>query len=151
MKKIILITLSLSAFLWADFTRDDVNNTVTDNTTKLMWQDDDNGTVTGTGMAWEAAITHCEALTLGGYDDWRLPNFNELYSIADRSTSNPSIDAAFINFEFAATDYYWSSTSIVSQLDTAWVVHFGGGYSNVDPTYATKSNINFVRCVRGGI
>lgn len=148
MKKIILITLALSAFLWADFTRDDVNNTVTDNTTKLMWQDDNNGTV-GAGMDWESAISHCEALTLGGYADWRLPNFNELYSIADRSTSNPAIDVIFQNVESTSNlDYYWSSTSIVSDLSTAWEVSFFGGWSNVG---ANKVDLNFVRCVRGGI
>lgn len=150
MKKIILITLALSAFLWADFTRDDVNNTVTDNTTKLMWQDDDNGTK-GVGMTWEDAIAHCEALSLGGYDDWRLPNFNELYFLADRSKSNPAIDTtAFLN---GTLDYYWTSTTIVSQvMDMAWVVHFGGGYSDVNPVYTTKSvDTNFVRCVRGGL
>lgn len=149
MKKILLITLALSAFLWADFTRDDVNNTVTDNTTKLMWQDDNNGTVLGTDMTWEAAIDHCEALTLGGYDDWRLPNFNELYSIGDRSTSSPAMDPAFTNVQYTLlTDYYWTSTSIVSTESDAWVVHFGGGYSNVGQN---KSNTHFVRCVRGGI
>ena len=142
MKIILLITLGLSSLIWADFSRD--ADIVTDNKTTLQWQDDNNGTV-GTGMAWETAITHCEALTLGGYDDWRLPNFNELYYIADRSRANPAIDPVFAN---RAYEYYWSSTSMVSNESSAWVVHFGGGYSNVD---VPKSTVHFVRCVRGGV
>ena len=71
------------------YTRDDVNGTVTDNVTKLMWQDDATPVTTYT---WDAAHNHCSALTLDGYPDWRLPTRSELASIVDYSNSNLSVD-----------------------------------------------------------
>ena len=95
--------------LSADFNRDDSKAIVNDNATGLSWQDDaDASSYTAT---WQGAIDYCEALTLGGYDDWRLPNINELYTIVDRGRSDPAIAAVFVN---TASSGYWSSTSNVS-------------------------------------
>jgi hypothetical protein len=64
---------------------DNNNDTVTDLSTGLMWQKlevtDDNGNARK--MVWEEALAYCERLELAGYDDWRLPNSNELQSIVD--------------------------------------------------------------------
>ena len=68
---------------------DNGDGTVTDMTTGVMWQQATEGS-----MNWEAAISHCEALSLAGYDDWRLPNRRELRSIVDYSRYNPTIDTA---------------------------------------------------------
>jgi hypothetical protein len=43
----------------------------------LLWSRRDNGR----DVRWEQAVTHCEELRLGGYDDWRLPTLEELRSI----------------------------------------------------------------------
>ena len=32
-------------------------------------------------LTWEEAAPHCDALSLGGYDDWRLPLIQELISL----------------------------------------------------------------------
>jgi hypothetical protein len=71
---------------------------------------------------------------------WRLPNVNELKSIADRSTSNPAIDAVAFPATFASN--YWSS-SYATITTYAWYVHFGDG--NV--TAYLKTNGGWVRCV----
>ncbi len=138
MKKIIIMMLGLSVALLADFTRDDSTQIVTDNSTTLQWQDDTNIT-----KSWTEAISYCEALTLGGHSDWRLPNFNELYSIADHSKRDPAIDSTFIN---VVSDGYWSSTTVVSYEGRAWNVYFYYG----NDRWRTKSKSNYVRCVRDG-
>lgn len=56
-----------------------------------MWQDN----VVGNKKSWEDAVDYCQDLTLSGYDDWRLPNFNELYSITDNRRYKPSIKDSF--------------------------------------------------------
>ncbi|MCH9812445.1 MAG: DUF1566 domain-containing protein [Epsilonproteobacteria bacterium] len=50
---------------------------VVDRQTGLYWQEKSNQN----WMNWEEAIKHCESMTLGGYEDWRLPNINELMSL----------------------------------------------------------------------
>ena len=71
MKKtlLVMIMMMISTVVFADFSR--WNDIVTDNESTLMWQDDTAAkTVTKT---WTEAITYCEDLSLGEYDDWRLP------------------------------------------------------------------------------
>ena len=142
MKKILLVTIALSAMLLADFSRN--NGVVTDNKTGLQWQDDysDNGGDIKSAK-WTDAIAYCESLSLGDHDDWRLPNIYELRSIADRSRHDSAIDPAF---QHVASDGYWSSTTRADRTDYAWFVGFWSGGSN---GYG-KSHSNHVRCVRGG-
>ena len=138
MRKILLIMIGLSLFAQADFTRDNSTQVVTDNSTGLQWQDDVNVTKT-----WIEAIDYCETLTLATHTDWRLPNFNELYFIADRLKRNPAIDSTFQN---VVSSRYWSSTTVVGYEDNAWFVNFNDG----GDFWRTKSYSNYVRCVRVG-
>ena len=143
MKKIMVAIVGLSIALLADFSRSS-EGIVTDNTTTLQWQDDysDNGGSVKEAK-WEDAINYCEALTLGGHDNWRLPNFNELYAIADHTKRYPAIDAAF---QTVVSDFYWASTTIVGREDDAWGVYFYYGGNGV----GNKSSSRYVRCVRDG-
>ena len=118
----------------ADFSRD--SDIVADSVTGLEWQDDES-----VEKSWEEAIEYCEALELGGHTDWRLPNFNELYTIADHTKSNPAIDDIF---QAVASNGYWSSTTIVGDKNSAW----GIGFSFGDGDWDNKSNSYYVRCVR---
>jgi hypothetical protein len=138
MKKIFIILLGLSVSIWADFSRDNSTSIVTDNSTGLQWQDDVNITKT-----WTEAIDYCEALTLGTYSDWRLPNQNELRSIADRTKINPAMDSTFQN---VVSYYYWSSNTVVGDEGNAWLV----GFSNGDGSWYFKSYSGYGRCVRDG-
>ena len=137
MKKILLITIGVSALLFADFVKN--GDIVTDTTTGLQWQD--NTDSKNTTKTWSEAISYCENLTLGSHNDWRLPNINELKSIVDRSKFNPVIVDGFTNVR---SDGYWSSTTHENYSSDAWLVRFDDG--NVD-NYSKVRNYD-VRCVR---
>jgi len=137
MKQTLLILIGLSTLSLADFTRS--GDIVTDNATKRQWQDD--ATAASTSLTWQAAIDHCEALTLGDHSDWRLPNIRELKSITDKSKSNPAIFSAFQN---TVSNGYWSSTTFAGSARFAWVVNFNFG----NGSSSHKGSGNYVRCVR---
>jgi hypothetical protein len=138
---ILFSLLMLTASASADFSRDG-DGVVTDSVTGLQWQDNysDNGDNIKSAK-WTDAIAYCEALSLGGDDDWRLPNFNELYYLADRSKRNPAIDPTF---QHTASGYYWSSTTVVGYEGSAWGVYFYDGYDY----WGDKDSSYYVRCVR---
>jgi len=83
---------------------DNGDGTVTDNVTRLMWQQ---ATPPDT-FEFTQAGAFCQGLTLGGHDDWRLPSMIELVSIADLGRSNPAIDTTV--FPGTPSDPFWSST-----------------------------------------
>ncbi|NPA65259.1 MAG: DUF1566 domain-containing protein [Epsilonproteobacteria bacterium] len=135
---IVIVGITTALMAGGRFSRDDIKEVVTDSETHLMWQDNsDAATVT---KIWEDAIDYCEALTLGGYTDWHLPNYNELYSIGDRSRYNPAIDPTFHN---VVTARYLSSTSYIDNRFLC-SVEFWYGLFNLAP----KSILYHVRCVR---
>jgi hypothetical protein len=138
MKKILLITIGLSISLFADFTRDDTKQIVADNETGLQWQDNESVTKT-----WQDAIDYCEDLTLGSYDDWRLPNRNELDSLVDDTRYSPSLSPVF---KFFASDAYWSSTTPANRSYYACFVDFSLGSQGNGNRYSNY----YVRCVRAG-
>ena len=112
-----------------------------DSKTGLTWQD--NSAIKETKMTWQDAKSYCRELSLGGYSDWRLPNIKELQSIVDISRYNPAIKKGF---KYVTTsDYYWSSSVYVLDTKYAWIVYFENGYAFND----SKTNKNYVRCVRG--
>ncbi len=137
MKKILIALTLLATLANAEFTK--TGSIVTDSTTSLQWQDD----AVGSQTTWQGAIDRCEALTLDGYSDWRLPNKNELISIVDLSRYNPSIKSVFQN---TISSHYWSSTTHADGSDNAWYVYFFN--SNVED--GNKGYSFYVRCVRAG-
>ena len=152
MVKFLLIIIGLSNLSLAIVTSS--NQIATDSQTKLQWQDEvylesegiaENKEIEeGKALNWGNAIEYCENLTLGGNDDWRLPNKYELVSIVDYSESSSStIVNGFIN---TLNDRFWTSTSIDNSSDI-YIIIFGIGviYSE------SKSNVCLVRCVRGGL
>jgi hypothetical protein len=119
------------------------DGTVTDTNTGLVWQQDGS-----TYNTWEEALSYCENLTLAGYNDWRLPNVNELQSIVDYTQYNPSINTTFFPNTVSSSypSGYWSSTTYVIGPGYAWVVSFDHGYIRVND----KRDYNScVRAVRG--
>jgi len=136
MKKTIFGLFVVIGLLQADYIRDDSKGVVVDTSTNLMWQDD----VPSVQKTWIEAINYCENLTLASYDDWRLPNFNELYMLADRSRYSPAISPVFQN----VAGIYWSSTSSSSSPDYAYFVFFDAG----DDGEGSKNGSLYVRCVR---
>ncbi|NWF66946.1 MAG: DUF1566 domain-containing protein [Campylobacterales bacterium] len=159
--KIVLTTLLLIS-LYADdrFGRIDISgNTVPDiNSSKWIIIDDKK-----TNLMWEvktknnlneeyswfkdgnySAIEYCESLTLGGYDDWRLPNINELKSLIIYE-KYPVMDINFFENDIIKR-FYWSSTTYDDNSSMAWYIESDTGIS----FYNTKTLKQSVRCVRGG-
>jgi len=113
--------------------------TVIDVETGLMWQDDIS--VKEVKMSWHGAKKYCTTLITASYNDWRLPNYDELLSIVDYSRAKPAIKDMLINTAFSG---YWSSSSDASSSGKAWYALFSSG-----ETYSyRKSDLNYVRCVR---
>ncbi|SHO81366.1 hypothetical protein MNB_SV-15-932 [hydrothermal vent metagenome] len=149
MKKIILIITILGSSLFSDFYKE--SSIVTDIQKAFQWQDVEysqsevDGYINGNSIdkveSFENAITYCEDLILDGYDDWRLPNFNELYTLVDRNISNPSLSSSF---EYAPIGNYWSSTTVESNSDKGWIIDFEYGNSG----WLDKSSNAYVRCIR---
>ena len=108
---------------------------MTDNTTYLEWQD--NEEADRINLKWKEAIDYCENLVLGDRDDWRLPNFNEVYN-------DP-----FTPFKNISYSLYWTSTSLPKDdYKSAKVLNC---YYRTDSILSAKKSENhLVRCVRGG-
>ena len=129
---------------WPDprFT-DNENGTVTDNLTGLMWAKDAKADGSKT---WEDALTYCNELSLGEYDDWRFPNVKELQSLIDYGNSDPALPSGH-PFSGVESYAYWSSTTVVFSTDDAWLVFLYFGYV----IHVNKdSNDLYVWPVRGG-
>lgn len=69
---------------------DNSDGTITDNVTGLIWQKCSAGQANDSSctgdqdiLTWQEALDYCNGLSLAGYNDWRLPNIKELYSILD--------------------------------------------------------------------
>jgi len=141
MRKTILIMIGISLFLYAEFSRDS-SGVVADSTTGLEWQDDysDNGG-TVKSATWQDALIYCEELSLGGKNDWRLPNIRELKSIVDDTKDNPAINSVFTNVAFS----YWSATTNASDSNEAWYIF--SDYGN--KIWLSKTFTIHIRCVRG--
>lgn len=152
---LILLGLVMPQAAQAAFTVN-VDGTVTDTVTGLMWDQCSQGqsgaacaTGTASSMTWAAALTAAvtaNSANYKGYTDWRLPNKNELESLVEiTSASDPVINLA----AFPATpgnSIYWSSTTNMPVPTEAWFVYFQAGAS-----YGTaKTNSCQVRLVRSG-
>jgi hypothetical protein len=96
------------------FSRDESTKIVTDIGTNLMWEDNPN---TFRTKNWTDSISYCENLTLGGYDNWRLPNINELYTTTDQTKFDPALNEIFKSYKtygnnekHYAEGNFWSSS-----------------------------------------
>ncbi len=106
----------------------------------------DGSSCTGTPdrLSWSAALAAAESHSQAGFDDWRLPNRNELASILEDRCFSPSINA--VAFPAAPIDVYWTSSPVTDGLERAWRIDFVDGL--IEP--ASTGTLHAVRLVRGG-
>ncbi|PQJ97193.1 DUF1566 domain-containing protein [Chromatium okenii] len=115
---------------------DNSNGTVTQTNTGLMWAkcsigqtfNSTTNTCDGTATAnnwWIDALNFTNYFTVGGYNDWRLPNVKELQALIDYNSVNPAINTLFAN---TPSGNYWSSSLYTNTTsDYAWFVNFANG------------------------
>jgi len=113
-------------------------NTVKDNLTGLIWQKSDDGQK----RDYDSAKQYCSNLSIDGINNWRVPTYNELYYLADRSKYNPAINTDY--FDVSTDDWYWTITKTKLTSAKAWIVDFKDG----SDYYYYLSLKNYVRCVR---
>jgi hypothetical protein len=154
--------------LWPEprFT-DNLDGTVTDNLTGLIWLKIAN--CGGTKM-WDDALTFANSLYDGwtgdgsGGDcglsddslagDWRLPNVRELHSLIHYGYLNPALPNTAGTGQWTDEDpftnvqsgYYWSSNTYAVSADFAWYVGVSYGHVLSNP----KDYYHYVWPVRGG-
>jgi hypothetical protein len=140
---------------------DNENGTVTDNLTGLVWEkktddssehDKDNVYTWGAAENGTAFTVFLSSLNAGGgfagANGWRLPTFAELQTIL-LPEPYPCVTSPCIDTAFGATqsNFYWSATTLSGVPSNAWYVTFydGGVFSD------SKTDLNYVRAVRGGL
>jgi len=141
----------------------------TDQESGLVWQNPPAG-----NKKWQEAKQYCTALTLGGFDDWHLPDVGELRSLIagcpeaescnveeggclSYSCRDPSCGGCAVNQGpggggcywspdiLGTCSFYWSSSAVVDLTGQAWTVYFVNGNLL---TKAGNNNALHVRCVR---
>jgi len=132
------------------FSRDATAGVVTEQVSGLQWTDD----VQGPELIWEQSIAYCEGSTVGGYDDWRLPNINEFYTLATYDHTAKQYPSAFT--QIVDGKKYWSSTTIEFQpvfttsatynKGQAWLYKPSGSSDSISSP--DKSGARYTMCVR---
>ncbi len=94
---------------------DNGNETVSDGKNRLMWAKADSFKEFGYGITWFEAWDYCEELNdkkFAGFDDWRLPGFDESKTLFSFIKSNEDKNGAEIHiddlFEPGGGDNTWT-------------------------------------------
>lgn len=155
---------------------DNDDGTIADNVTGLMWQqspdsNDDGNIDVNDKLTYQQAVDGASSLSLGGYNDWRLPTIKELYSLINFSGKDPSgydgtdttglipfIDTDYFDFAYGDTsageriiDSQWASSNLyVADSQTLFGVNFADGrIKGYGLTLLGSDNTFFVVYVRG--
>ncbi len=126
------------------------DGTATQKTTGLMWircsvgQQWDGSVCKGTAttFTWVEALKVADLENFAGYDDWRLPNKNQLESIIEGQCVATSVNAKVFPSTQAA--FYWTSSPYAGLGTGVWSVDFGYGVV----TATEKSGKLHIRLVR---
>lgn len=128
--------------------KDNNDGTVSDKKTGLVWRKCSEGQTwsiadnscynSPEGYDWKEALQRAENINNAlagetlGKTDWRVPNIKELASILELKCQQPSIN--ILVFPTTLSAIYVSSSSLVTDGNYVWYVHFNDGsirmYSN---------------------
>ena len=89
---------------------DNMDGTVTDRKTGLMWIKNGWRIDFLSAVTWHAAVTKCANFAGGKYTDWRLPTVKEWKSLVDRSVSSPALVEPNPFENIISHMPYWSKT-----------------------------------------
>ncbi len=110
----------------------------------LQWQDD--GKIEGNRVQYKDIKTYCQQLTLGGFDDWRLPTikeFEELNEVKDK-----------LNFSWSNDNYiYWTADETTISATGKDIIRMYNLSQGKSLFYYVDKLDNYgwsERCVRGG-
>ena len=127
--------------------RDATQQVVVDKDNGLMWQDAPENALTK--RDWAASIQHCEATTFAGFDDWRLPNTNELLYVLPNNVFQHQSELvfppdAYWDYKASFRQPYWSSTTNYQEDTQAWAIES----LSFNSERFSKFDQYYVRCVR---
>jgi len=114
---------------------------VFDEKTCLSWME-----ANTSGDPYAEATTYCEALSLGGYDDWRLPTAGEVVSIFKCDGTFPPVEDVFT----VMGDGIWTTTETGTIAGDLPKVCGAGQSSGQFYDFGQVGGQN-TRCVRGAI
>jgi hypothetical protein len=113
---------------------------VTDTVTGLVWERPSSAVRT----TFLEAKARCDALELGGRDDFRLPGRIELVTILDFN----QLPVAASVFDGAVSDYHFTSSSTGFIAGSAYSVYFGAGETAIASAVPGRA---VSRCVAGAV
>lgn len=127
---------------------DNGDGTVTDNLTKLIWEQKTEENEP-TSYSYNDAIAYCNDLSLGSQDDWRVPTRKEYSTILNYGRVTPSLDTDYFPYYTSVGSnlaYYWSSSEYYDDSSQVWLLRLAFGL--IDKTPKTP-DLYRIRCVRG--
>lgn len=93
-------------------------------------------------FTWGDALVQSEKFEYANYNDWRLPNKNELESIVERRCYDPAVDTeVFPNTQVIG---YWTNSANNFNEAFAWAINFANG----DHVTTRRTNLLAVRLMR---
>lgn len=119
-----------------------------DNTTQLIWSIE-----TFSNKTWAQATDHASGSLADGYNgsarcgfhaNWRVPTRDELGSIVPQGGGPKVVDMSY--FPEAVYNWHWSSDSVSTRPDRAWIGFFYNGLTV--PRDKARSMSMYVRLVR---
>jgi Protein of unknown function (DUF1566) len=134
---------------------DNDDGTVTDNVTGLLWQQEEVIYESHYPLydTFSEMVDYCDSLSLGGYEDWRIPVFYELLTIIDYSSYNPAMDTGYFypneNASVVITGFNENVSLVIPTTRTDYYLAFspttGDAYAE---SQDNESKNWFLRCVR---
>ncbi|MBL0231363.1 MAG: DUF1566 domain-containing protein [Moraxellaceae bacterium] len=95
------------------------------------------------GQNTDTFIKQVNTQKLCGYQDWRLPNKEELDSIINYGVFSPAIDTQY--FANTQNSYYWTADSVANGTISAWAINFREGSESAS---SYKGSMYYARLVR---
>ncbi len=120
--------------------------TVTDTYTGLMWKKE-----VSSFQNWEDALSYSENLEFAGYDDWRVPNINEIISIVPYNRWSPALDPSIfigLDSEWGSSQKYTSATT--RSLNPTRVFYADNSQAGIAGSDKNGSTSHELFVVRGG-